>query len=64
MDFTSNGIGQISSIHKKISEFYQSVKVQANENYKKNNKLNENDAFNNTFNESKKNAHKAILRAI
>ena len=59
MDFTENGLSMASANDKKISEFFQNIKVWSRENdLKKNLKLdNEDSALNNFFLEAKKNIH-------
>ena len=59
MDFTENGLSMASANDKKISEFFQNIKVWSRENdLKKNLKLdNEDSALNNFFIEAKKNIH-------
>ena len=59
MDFTENGLSMASANDKKISEFFQNIKVWSRENdLKKNLKLDKEDsALNNFFLEAKKNIH-------
>ena len=59
MDFTENGLSMASANDKKISEFFQNIKVWSRENdLKKTLKLdNEDSALNNFFLEAKKNIH-------
>ena len=59
MDFTENGLSMASANDKKISEFFQNIKVWARENdLKRDLKLDKDDSeFNNFFNQTKKEVH-------
>jgi uncharacterized protein YeeX (DUF496 family) len=62
MDFTENGLSMASANDKKISEFFQNVKVWARENdLKRDLKFNEEDIkLNNFYEEVKKNVHNSF----
>ena len=63
MDFTENGLSMASANDKKITEFFQNIKVWIRENdLKRDLKFNEDDIkLNNFFEEVKKNIHSAFV---